>query len=99
MFNNACLYGEKGVLEKTFSGENNVQCSFLKSKLWHERFVIIFIESALRISKGARSNGEEIYSNFSKIVNSIENSIELYELRTAEPEEVVKVVEADEVWV
>jgi len=74
---NACLFGENGVIEKSFSGNDNIQGQYIKNKLQlvENYFTLINMVKDIRSPKGFNPNDEKSYSDILKIIDSIEKSI------------------------
>jgi len=87
---NACLYGENGISEVTFSGKDNVQGKYIRSlpEEFENYFTIIFIDSGIRLPAGVGINDKKSYSNFLKIIDSIEKSLKSFKTNRIEAAEI-----------
>jgi len=87
---NACLYGENGVSEVTFCGKDNVQGKYIRSlpEEFENYFTMIFIDSGIRLPAGVGINDKKSYSNFLKIIDSIEKSLRSFKTNRIEPDKI-----------
>jgi len=87
---NACLYGENSVSEVTFCGKDNVQGKYIRSlpEEFENHFTIFFIDSGIRLPAGVGINDKKNYSNFLKIIDSIEKSLKSFKTNRIEATEI-----------
>ena len=82
---NATIFGEDGVIEKTFSGKENVEGKYVNglSEKLGNYFTIIYLEQAIRLSSDT-NDYKNNYNEYYKIIDAIEKSINSFKINVNE---------------